>query len=977
MRGIARPTAAAGSSASLTPTVACLDENAVAELFDGILTPDARGRVVGHLDACASCRRLVAAVGAEHAGSASGATLPGAPQPARLARGTTIGRYVVVRPVGAGSMGVVYLAYDPELDRRVAIKRLAAINEAASASRQRVLAEAKSMARLSHPNVVAVHDVLEANGAAHIAMEFVDGETITRWRQVNRSAAAILDVFRQAGQGLAAAHAVGIVHRDVKPDNVLVSGDGRARVTDFGLARLTAAAGSAPAGDRVRELVGTPRYMAPEVLAGAPASAASDQYSFCFALHESLLGDPAVAHGTPQVPQIAAPARVGRGGVPFRVRRAIVRGLAPRPEDRHPSMADLLVALRPRAALGTIGLAVTAAVVMVGGLAVLLQGLEADPCPRVALDDVYNPARRAAIAASLASWADREVWMTKIDSGLRDYGARWEQMHADACRATHHRRTQSQALLAARMACLEDRRRDMLALVDVLAELSPDAGPSAIDAVRRLPSVEACAEPDELAPKDESDATSVEIRGAHSRLRAMIDAGDYTRAAEAAESLTQRASNEPPRIRAEVALACAWLYGAQAQYALTETTLHRAIVAADAAGADDVRAEALELSTFVVGYGLRRPEHAERIWEQAEALQRRLGAGPIARARLWRYRGLTRYAEGRFDDAAAAHRRAVDRLAQANLTEHPEYARALIELGNSHRALQQLVLAEREYREALGIQRERLGDNHPHVGYALHGLGDVLQARRDPTGALALYERALRIYRRSYGAEHLHIANARQAIGRIDIELGRPQAAEAELSAAIDYYQRRAPDDAVHDHALAALAELRRTQGRYAEALETLLAQVALQRKNRPRHPDFAVALRDTAIASLKVSQPERALPYAEEAASLAREVLSPTHALVGTCEEVRATALLDLGRLAEAKAAAESSLTVWAEHPSDLRPRDRLLARWTLARVLWRMGQRKRATHFAALALAEYESNAPPDDLEVDTVRRWLASPS
>ncbi len=958
--------------------MACLDENAVAELFDGILSADARGRVVGHLDTCASCRRLVAAVGAEHSGSASAATLPGTLEHARVERGTTIGRYVIVRAVGAGSMGVVYLAYDPELDRRVAIKRLTAHDEAASANRKRVLAEAKSMARLSHPNVVAIHDVLEAHGAAHIAMEFVDGETITRWRQANRSETEILEVFRQAGKGLAAAHAVGVVHRDFKPDNVLVSGDGRARVTDFGLARLTAGEGLAPKGERARELVGTPRYMAPEVLAGEPACAASDQFSFCFALHESLLGEPVQVGRAKDVPEPRTPARAGRGRVPFRIRRAIVRGLARAPADRHPSMNDLLDELRPRRPLGTIGIAAAAAVAIVGGWAVTQQTAEPDPCPTVDLDDVYSPARRAAIAAALSPWEDGAAWTAKIDAGLRDYSSQWERMHADACRATHLRRTQTETVLGTRMACLENRRRDMLALVDVLAELSPEAGPSAIESVRRLPSIASCADADALARQDEQNVTPVPIREALSRLRAMIDAGDYARATPAAESLAQQAAAAPGRARAEVALAVAWLHINRAQYEPTQAALQRAIVAADGAAADDIRAEALVLSTFVEGYALAHPDRAAQLGEQADSLQQRVGAGPIARARLWRYRGLTRQRQGRFEDAAAAHRRSVALLAAANLTRHPEYPKALIELGNAHRTLRALDLAEQEYRDALQIQTETLGEQHPHIANTFHGLGDVLSIRRDYDGALALYEQALQIHQRSFGPEHLYIAGDRLAKAQVYIELDRQQDAETELTAAIEYYQRHAPDDAHHAVALSELAELRRAQGRQAEALKAQLANVALRRRITPRHPDFAVALRNTAIIYLNQSQPEQALRYAEEAAALAKKVLPPTHPFVGVCEESRAFTLLGVGRLTEAKDAAEAALTIWAEHPRDVQPRDRFLARWTLARVLWRLGrQRERAIRLASLAMTEYETSEDANEAELEAVRRWLAAPS
>ncbi|HET6583005.1 MAG TPA: serine/threonine-protein kinase, partial [Nannocystaceae bacterium] len=226
----------------------------------------------------------------------------------RLARGTTLGRYVVLERIGSGGMGVVYAAYDPQLDRKVALKLLHAREErdGDSGGRARVLREAQAMARLSHPNVVAVHDVGVVDDTLFVAMEFVEGVTLghfiaagsRRWNEV-------LDVFEPAGRGLAAAHAAGLVHRDFKPDNVMIGNDGRVRVMDFGLARaaaeITTESSEGSGGSivelsgvdrltRTGALVGTPAYMAPELLAGGNADARSDQFAFCVALHRALYG---------------------------------------------------------------------------------------------------------------------------------------------------------------------------------------------------------------------------------------------------------------------------------------------------------------------------------------------------------------------------------------------------------------------------------------------------------------------------------------------------------------------------------------------------------------------------------------------------------------------------------------------------------------------------------------------------------------
>ncbi len=204
-----------------------------------------------------------------------------------FARGALVGRYVVLSRLGAGAMGVVYAAYDPELDRKVALKllkpRRAASAQAAEGQR-RLLREAQAMAKLTHPNVVTVHDVGEHGSRVYVAMEFVDGRPLTSWTEHEHPWRATLDIFAEAGRGLAAAHAKGLVHRDFKPDNVMVGANGRVRVMDFGLARASdldapaeVTSGALPEADlrgsstafdaevtRAGAIVGTPAYMAPE-----------------------------------------------------------------------------------------------------------------------------------------------------------------------------------------------------------------------------------------------------------------------------------------------------------------------------------------------------------------------------------------------------------------------------------------------------------------------------------------------------------------------------------------------------------------------------------------------------------------------------------------------------------------------------------------------------------------------------------------
>ncbi len=296
-------------------------------------------------------------------------TLQATPAPATapavgLQPGTMLGRYRIESRLGSGGMGIVYLAHDPQLERKVAIKLL--ISTATEASVARLLREAQALARLSHPNVVAVHDVGIHEDNVFVAMEFVEGDTLTQWlRKSPRNHDEIMAVFTSIGHALAAAHSVGIVHRDFKPDNVMVGRDGRARVLDFGLAcavglsisssgedlRETESAGS-PRGYLTQPLtitgaiMGTPAYMAPEQFLGREPDVRTDQFSFGVALYEALCGRRPFAGDS--FFELSGNVTQGRflpirvPSVPRWTRAAISRALQPNQADRFGSMSEFL-----------------------------------------------------------------------------------------------------------------------------------------------------------------------------------------------------------------------------------------------------------------------------------------------------------------------------------------------------------------------------------------------------------------------------------------------------------------------------------------------------------------------------------------------------------------------------------------------------------------------------------------------------------
>ena len=236
-------------------------------------------------------------------------TVPDLPRALRPA--AKLGRYAILDEIGRGGMGVVYAAYDPDLQREIAVKQVLAHGH------DRLELEARALARLQHPNVVAVHDVGRAGDQVYIAMELVDGESLSQWAKAHDTL-DVLRVLAAAGKGLSHAHHAGILHRDFKPANVLVDRTGRARVVDFGLAADAAAAA------REATVMGTPGYMAPEIEEGKPASVASDVFAYCRALERLV---------------------VARSDTPAWLAPIVARGLADAPGERWPDLDALLQAL--------------------------------------------------------------------------------------------------------------------------------------------------------------------------------------------------------------------------------------------------------------------------------------------------------------------------------------------------------------------------------------------------------------------------------------------------------------------------------------------------------------------------------------------------------------------------------------------------------------------------------------------------------
>jgi serine/threonine protein kinase len=414
--------------------VECPAENTWQRYLGGETALDA------HLDACADCRMIYAALASS-----------------TVEVGSTIGRYVVLDVIGRGGMGIVYKAFDPELDRAIALKLVA------SGGNERLVREARTLAKLAHPNVVAVHDVGVIGEDVFVAMEYVPGVTLRQWMR-GRAPREVVGALVHAARGLAAAHRSEIVHRDFKPENVMVGDDGRVRVLDFGLARSPRAdasrAPTAGSGTATHDgvIAGTPPYMSPEQARGGVVDARSDQYSFCVVLYEALYGERPQPDAWPPV----------RRGVSRRVRNALAIGLRSDPARRHASMDAVIDALRER----PIALYALAATTLIAG-GIALYAFTRAPAARdactTAADDVqrvWNPARRAELVA-LAG----DALAARVDTWTAAWSTRRKELCAQTLKSD---RDQSQDI-AQQVGCLRRSLVSLDASLTLIPELKSDA----------------------------------------------------------------------------------------------------------------------------------------------------------------------------------------------------------------------------------------------------------------------------------------------------------------------------------------------------------------------------------------------------------------------------------------------------------------------------------------------------------------------
>ena len=802
-----------------------------------------------------------------------------------------LGRFSVLETLGRGGMGTVLEAYDDTLARTVALKLLH--GHVSEVRQGRLLREAQALAQLSHPNVVQVYEVGMVEGRMFIAMELIEGETLREWQRTRRSWKEVIDIYLQAGRGLAAAHLQGLIHRDFKPENCMLSNDGRVCVLDFGLARgqqsvedstqPTSRPESLTHSSLVRRLtqsgrvLGTLCYLPLVQMTGLPADEKSDQFSFCVSMYEALYG--MLPFRSESVSTLIDAQQYGefqpvpRGSrVPRRLRRILLRGLATQPENRWPSMDALLVALRRVRHPRRRRVAAVASTLIAGfGAGALAVSMRDEPCanPVSGLEGAWSTADKVTVRGAFtgSGHPDASLLLERIEGRIDDYTQRWITMYEESCRASLLR-SPEQPRADPAMACLRRHRDRLRATIDVLAGVS-----TASDALEsmvlpfKLPVLESCIEPTKTHDAEPLDA---EVNEQVAALRREID------------------------------------------YANTR-------------GAVGELDTAIDLAKVVVA-GARRLEHPPLLAEALETLGRFQAMGPAAdEAELTLQQGIQAAAKAHDDSMAA---RAWTSLLHALLMQDDleravslafaataavdragdEVARAwlLNNLGSIHGQRGDYARACELLEQALSVKQEIFGPTHIDVGVAWFNLGNALKGDARPQEARHAFEQARTIMLDTVGGSHHFVASAEIGLGHLSVEAHR-------LAEAAEHHQRAlkiregafGPDDLSVGKSLEYLGKVRMKQRRWRDAAKRLTR--ALKIYDHELGPNSL----QSGVCATYLATVEWARGHRQDARTLAS----------------RAVALLEVGGRPEERAAAQFMLARSLYDQPDQRVHARTLA--------------------------------------------------
>ncbi len=877
--------------------MACPNDDTLLAMLERSIDPARFGELEIHIDSCEHCRKAVAVLAL---GSRSPSTphTPFGDPASELTSGSTINdRYVVQSEIGRGGMGTVYVAHDKSLGRDVALK----LHRAGSGSQvegaglapahgtDRLQREAFAMAKLAHPNVVNVFEVATVGDRMVVAMEYVRGTTLRGWLDARpRRWREIVAMLVEAGRGLAAAHAAGLVHRDFKPENVLVGEDGRPRVGDFGLARHDTRAHEGSAAELetmataltvTNGLAGTPAYMAPEQFAGDPVDARCDQFAFCVVAWECLFGRRPFAGATLGALQLAIAEhqldRPSSSDVPDRVRRTIVRGLSVEPGARFADMPALLVALqraaRPRTTRNAIATVISAIAVSGGAFATyhaVTERQHAAACDRehddvrgLFGDPVRAAVRRDFVATGSAIAPSAYDHATSV---LERYTIKLADEAGDVCRDDHD----PERVAASRKACLLSHESELAGLVDAfvhadaeLVQRAPDAAWAVFDP---LPCVDTAALTATTLAPDQSAQLG--------KLKAVTRAGHFRESVAMAKPMLDDARAQKDK-NFELAVLIA-LVDAQAEIDRKNVvaTYHDALALAEALGRDLDAALAHDALATAAGLDQHDYALAHREIELARAKLTRIGGNAAAESHLFATEARIFFDENRQHDAETSMRHAIAGLEKVYGAGHPT-------VGSAYGTLAQILGAQGQFpasleasTHALDVLSAAFGDHHPTVAGAQMTVAQGLLALGRIPEARDRLMRADAVFREIFGPDHRSRAAISANLGQLEQDQGHWDAALAAFRTSLRIIQRTEGPEAAsvagveHD-----IANCLGALGRFDEALASATHAVSiLEKLGADGDNRLGAALVVVAEVHLVQDHAALALPIAERALALA-----------------------------------------------------------------------------------------------------------
>ncbi|MEZ4300453.1 MAG: serine/threonine-protein kinase [Polyangiaceae bacterium] len=940
--------------------------------------------------------------------------------------GTSIGRLRLIERLGEGSMGEVYSAHDEQLDRKVAVKLVKPGVGSGADTSERLLREAKTLARLSHPNVVQVHEAGTFRERVYLAMELVRGKGLDKWMKEQAGKASwreVLALFLPAGEGLFAAHRAGLVHRDFKPANVLVGEDGRVRVVDFGLARSEATPEQVQAGILAAErsrvepsetegrlasltetggILGTPAYMSPEQWLGKKVDGRSDQFSFCVALYEALYGKR--PYDAPTRSKLARLAIEGGYAPPPRTTAVpkwlwpiVERGLSPDVNKRYPDMRALLTALsqdperrrRKLLARGGVAAAVVASMAVAAGA--MVSRTTEDPCAQAgaSVDRLWSAAAQGemerAFEATKLPYA-KETW-GRLSGPLGAYARELGSERRAACEATHVDKVQSEEVLSLRTICLDRRERGLGVLLGEFARADASLVEHGAEAVASLPRADGCRDGEALLlgvrpPEDPQVAAKVAaIQTELARAEVLSQAVRYKEALAIAE----------PQIEAARALG---YRPAQADAAHVVGRILADLVTGDEVGrAEKLLREAVDLAVrsrhdvraaeaWVSLVHLAARHHSNRemgyLWaESALSAIERAGNDSSLLVHAMNEIGSLYAKGGRTKEAEKTLRGSLE-LAEKHGEAAVLKADAWQFLANVRKDLGDDAGARAAFESAMRIGREAWGEGHPRMAFVKHDYGMFLQEAGDFMEARRVLNEGVETWSKLYDPKHFRVGQAHLELAELERRAGRLEEAEAQARTALGIYEHAlSKEDVRRARPFTSLGIIHYWQERYADALSRYEEALAIQTAS-VGEDNIMTVMSHGNIAEVLLELPR--LKEAGQQIALYEQGLDRLHTehpfYRAFAHKLRGQWLLGRGDTEEAIASLESGRTLLQDRPGDAL--DRAEIEWILARALRSSGEggEARARSVAESARGVFASTGKAGEPRVHAIDAWLGRP-